>query len=182
MCADKDYIEENIDVVNRAYKARDYYWNSRRFVVLKKFLEGKTKTISIGCGSYEPVILKTSYALDIAPNCEAYLKELDYQGIFVLGDCRKIPFKDKEFDAAVCSEVLEHLPTMDDVKKTIKEVARISNNWLFTTPCHPIGPLNTEPTHKRAFSLADIHTLFQNYKFTFSKDDIYFYIQYVEKK
>jgi len=172
------YITENINVVNRSFKARKLYENSERFKILIRFVGDSENSLSVGSGSYEPIIIGTNAAIDIAPNAEHYLRELGWTGKFVLGTAENMPFKNKEFDTAVCSELIEYLPTMDSVQKTIKEVARVSNRWIFTTPCNPLGPKNTEPTHKRAFTLADLRILFQRYKVNIWKDNLYWYIKY----
>lgn len=180
----KTYLDENIDVVERSFKARKIYWDSHRFQVINEYIHksvayteyGKDKIISLGSGPYEPVRINANYALDIAPNARKYLKEVGFKGKFILADCKEIPNKDKFYDVGVCSEVLEHLLTMDDVMQVIREVERTCKMWIFTTPCNPLGARNTEPTHKRFLGQDILKKLFKDYKVFITKDKIYYYI------
>lgn len=181
---DKQYLDENIDVVERSFKAKKFYWDSNRFEVIKGYIlksvkytqYGKDKIISIGSGPYEPVRIGSNYALDIAPNAKKYLKEVGYKGKFILADCKEMPCKDKFFDVGVCSEVLEHLVTMEDVVQVIREVERTCKMWIFTTPCNPLGPKNTEKTHKRFLNKDKLEFLFKAYKVFITRDKTYYYV------
>jgi uncharacterized protein YbaR (Trm112 family) len=54
-------------------------------------------------------------------------------GRFVVGDIQQLPFKDKAFDYAYCSAVLEHLPCPE---KACSEIARIAASGLIRTPSY----------------------------------------------
>jgi len=48
---------------------------------------------------------------------------------------KRLPFKDKEFDLAICQEVLEHLPNPGTA---LKELFRVAKNVIYTLPkMHP---------------------------------------------
>lgn len=119
----------------------DYYYNKKiadyvkaRLDKIKSFLGSDEKTISIGCAGYEPIYLNTSHAVDIVSKCYTILREHGYKGEFFCCSCDAMPFPDKFFDCAVCSETIEHLPELDDVRRTFLEVDRVAKRWIFTTP------------------------------------------------
>ena len=66
-----------------------------------------------------------------------YIKYLTRMGLkAILGDVRLgLPFKDKEFDLAICQEVLEHI---ENPGTGLQELCRVAKNVIFTLPkLHP---------------------------------------------
>lgn len=177
-----DYIREQEDVIHRNYKYRTLYWTTERFIKLRAFCQGCKKSLSIGCGGYEPFVIQATHALDVSPIAKEYLDILDWKGVFVVGSCTDLPFKDKEFDAAVCTEVIEHLPTLWMVEQTFREIDRVAKKWIVTTPCNPLGPLNTEPTHKFAFTMEELFKFLPGVEVCINKDALYWYVIRDEKK
>jgi SAM-dependent methyltransferase len=52
---------------------------------------------------------------------------------FASGDLLALPFADRQFDAVICLEVLEHLP---DPAKGLAELERVSREWLVLSVPH----------------------------------------------
>ena len=52
-----------------------------------------------------------------------------------VGDIRKLPFKNGEFDTILCAEVLEHIP-FDDFKKALKELYRVCRRYVVVSLPH----------------------------------------------
>ncbi len=91
----------------------------------------------VGCGA------NLAYDLKIAEN-GTRVTAVDFSGAFlamaprhprialVQGDAVGLPFRDRYFDAVVCSETLEHVP---DDAAAVSEIARIlrAGGWLFAT-------------------------------------------------
>lgn len=50
-------------------------------------------------------------------------------GAAVLGDVRALPFTDRAFDVAVCSQVLEHMP-FSEFEKSLRELRRVTDKGL----------------------------------------------------
>ncbi len=58
----------------------------------------------------------------------------------VVGDVRKMRlFRDKEFGACMASHVLEHLPTLDDLERAVREMWRVADTVCIA------GPAKTSP-------------------------------------
>ena len=156
----KEYIAECEDCVFRNFQQIDGDRRSdrvqERIKIIQDFCKGAKKILSVGCGAHEPIDINATHAIDVAQNSEAFLRKQGWKGSFYLGSCDNFPIPwgktapkgEKKFDVAVCSEVIEHLPDLDIVTTTFKEVNRVARRWIFTCPDWK----GTEPTHKRAFT------------------------------
>jgi len=156
---DAEYVAENIDVVRRNYKNRRFRKRHPQFQIVLPFISGSRKILSVGGGAVEPSVIKATHLIDIAPNAGELARFMKWKGYFKVGSSTDIPAPDKYFDVAVCREVLEHLPTLDDVKKTLHELDRVAKKWIATTPAYPLGPKNPERTHKRFLDLETLKRL-----------------------
>lgn len=104
----------------------------------------------------------TTTGLDIfEPNVRETKKSGIYQDVIV-GDIRRLPFKDKEFDLVVCIEVIEHAEK-EDGEKMLAELERVCK-WLVlvTTPIgisvhHAYGG-NPFEEHRYIWSLQELST------------------------
>lgn len=144
--------------------------------LLAEFCKNFSRILSAGCGPYEAQVIKATHALDASTLAGHYLTWLGWQGEFRQGDVADMPYLSNSFDVAVCSEVIEHLPDEDMVVRTFAELNQISKNWIVTTPCNPLGPKNTEPTHKRAFTLTQLQEHVKMFDAKIFIDAIYFYV------
>lgn len=54
----------------------------------------------------------------------------------ILGDLRKLPFKNKSFDLVACFEVLEHLP-FADFKQALLEINRVTKKFVIISLPEP---------------------------------------------
>ncbi|MBA7715847.1 hypothetical protein ES703_124905 [subsurface metagenome] len=148
----KEYIAECEDCVFRNYKQIDGDRKSQRvqerIKIIKDFCRKSKTILSVGCGPYEPIDLNATHACDVAPNAKKYLRLHGWKGMFWIASCDLLPFRARQFDVAVCSEVIEHLPDLGIVKKTFQQVNLVAKRWIFTCP----DWLGTEITHKRAFN------------------------------
>jgi len=134
----KEYIAEQDDCVRRNVDGYKKYMKDvctyTRLHIIQEFIKGKEKILSVGSGAHEPVFMKTTHAIDVPAISGELLKQQGWPGEFKQGSCDELPYGDKEFDAAICSEVLEHLPNFEVVRKTILEVDRVAKSWIITTP------------------------------------------------
>lgn len=174
---DPEYLAENIDCASRNFKCRRFRKKHPKFEIILPFIAGSRLTLSVGGGAIEPIIIKATHVIDIAPNVAAYLKFLKYKGYFKVASCTDIPAPDKYFDAAVCSQVIEHLPEISDIKKTFSELERVAKKWIVDTPGNPLGPKNPEKTHKRFLDLKLLKDLTSKYKVQVFKHGEYHYVK-----
>lgn len=182
MIISKDYEDEQDDCVKRNL---DGYKNNikdpvtmQRLNILKAFSSGSEKLVSVGSGAFEPIFLNASHAIDIPLCTYHFLKAQCWKGEFFQCSCDGMPFADKFFDCAVCSEVIEHLPDIETVKKTFLEVARISKRFIFTTPTRDVK----EPTHKFIFTDREIALFASLVNATVEKKGLFFYVHNGKRK
>lgn len=176
----KKYIAECEDNVYRLFKQIDGDRKSQRVQdrskIIKDFCKGAKKILSVGCGPFEPIDINATHAIDVAINSRDYLREQGWKGSFFLGSCDNLMhtsgFHSPKFDVAVCSEVIEHLPDLEIVKKTFQEVNRVARRWIFTCP----DWIGTEPTHKRAFTEKMLKKVTEGLKIKIQHLGRYFYI------
>ena len=97
-------------------------------------LSSGAKVLDLGCGEGRHVHHLTmrddivSIGLDLNPDDvfkarDAWADMFDRAINLTVGDAMRLPFADNEFDAVICSEVLEHLP---DWHGAMSEIARIA--------------------------------------------------------
>jgi len=171
------YLAAEEDVVRRNFRNRRWLKRNERWGVIIPFVSRSRLILSVGGGAVEPTIINATHCVDIVPIVGHYLKLLKWNGYFRACSCTDIPAPNKYFDVAVCCEVIEHLPSIDDVKKTFKEVDRVAKRWIFTTPANPLGPMNPEPDHKRSFTIEELKTLTSKYKAEVFRSGNYHYVK-----
>jgi dolichol-phosphate mannosyltransferase len=113
------------DYEDRAYRSRiplQRYWQrARHRAVLRQMKDEPGVVLDVGCGSSRILQdLPRAVGVDVhAPK----LRYLQRRGAAVLqGSLLELPFADGAFDAAVCSQVFEHLPAGP---KPFAELARV---------------------------------------------------------
>lgn len=143
-----EYVRVQEDVIRRCTEYASHGNDPDRYGILKRFCLPYKKILSVGSAGYEPILTGSTHATDVSPVALILLKESGWKGKFKVGSCTDLPYRSKSFDCGVCTEVIEHLPSMDDVDKTFFEIDRVCKNWILTTPCKPVP----EPDHKRLFT------------------------------
>ena len=110
-------------------------YSKYRIEVLNKFIDGVNPSIDLGCGGFMPSILGTTHACDDSILAEKYLNTLGWNRDFKVVDISKpLPYGNKQFKIAVCSEVIEHFKSKKQVSMLFREIDRISEKWIVTTP------------------------------------------------
>jgi hypothetical protein len=149
---------------------------------LKRFIGTRKPSIDLGSGGFMPKFLGVTYACDDNELALEYLKKEKWNGVFEVVDLRKtpLPFGDKQFEVLVCSEVIEHLDTLDQIKNLFKEIDRISKRWVVTTP----SPFIPDRDHNFWFSPNDLFELipFEKDYYTIFQKYIHYYITNDYKK
>jgi len=176
----KKYIAEQISCIKENYKTHKFWEGSNRikdrYLTLRKFCEGAKNILCIGSGGVEPIVIGATHAVDVDILSGDMLRKQGWKGSFYVGSCDNLASgwssKGKMFDVAVCSEVIEHLPDLEDVKKTFQEINRVAKKWIVTTPHIKIN----DPGHKRVFNIKLLTECTAGLKVKITKKDIYWYI------
>jgi len=181
-----EYLAEQKDCIERNFNG--YERNINDPVTLKRlqnlisfymnFAPDRCKTISIGSGGFEAHYIGSTHACDVDSISYTLLKSLGWDGIFIVCSCDKIPYDNRYFKAAVCSEVIEHLPSKEIVRATFLELDRVAQHWLVTTPTRDVK----EPTHKFIFTEQDLRELTAGLNVQIEKQGLFFYIHDGERK
>jgi len=174
------YLEENENMQEEQWRMRNGPWQKRADVLRFEQINGLKRNakliLSVGCGPKEPIAIGATHACDIALSAEKYLRAQGWTGEFKQCSCDKLPYPDKFFDFAVMSEVIEHLPTLEDCRNAILELNRVSKRWLITTPWVNRDQGNREPTHKHFFDEKSIHALVPDWVLLMVRYDIFLFI------
>jgi SAM-dependent methyltransferase len=130
----KDYYREVetydwVDVADNLRGPEALFHRNRARAVRKlvaKHVPIGARILDAGCGTGLNLrhLPPGSIGLDINPrNVAAAAARLPDHRV-VLGDIEAMPFEDDEFDAVVCTEVLEHVPnarrSLDEIKRVLK--------------------------------------------------------------
>ena len=122
----KPHVQVNEGHYSAAYDSYEhwirYYWAIHN--VLDKRLASVLE-IGVGCGVVTSYLRKqgvqlTTFDLDPALQPD------------VLGSVTNMPFAEGQFDAVICSEVLEHMPWEHSVAG-LKEIHRVTKRYAFVT-------------------------------------------------
>lgn len=172
----KEYLAEQEDTIKRNFEG--YKKNIKdpitmdRLQTLKAFCAGANTILSVGSGGFEPVFIGASHAVDVSSASLTFLLQQGWRGSFFSSSCDALPFPDSFFDVAVCSEVIEHLPDLEAVRKTFLELDRVAQRWIATTPNKDVH----EPTHKRIFTIEQLYELTKDLNVTIEIKGIFYYI------
>jgi len=141
----KSTIQRNYELKEQILNPNSVHFD--RIKILKKFIGRSKKVIDIGCGAFMPIVLKVDFACDINKEAYEFLKKDNWKGEFKVANITKLPYKSKEFEISIASEVIEHLKNKSQVTKAFKEIDRISKEWIVTTP----SAYDRDPDHKFHF-------------------------------
>lgn len=123
-----------------------------------------SSVVDIGCG--------TGYLLSQIrelKNCTVYGLDLSPQAIQVMGERRKIegvassvppiPFKDGEYNVAICTEVMEHITDDALLASELMRIVKPGGRVIVTVPNNRWGP-EENPEHQRTYTAESLQNLF----------------------
>jgi ubiquinone/menaquinone biosynthesis C-methylase UbiE len=151
------------------WRSQMHYCDWNRFVLLAKDFKGG-KYLDVGCfNSPMPYELTRDfpeaeiYALDY---CEPLIKELQerYPEVkYVVGDAKKLPFKDGEFDYVVAGELLEHCENPSEVLKELARVVKVGGTLAVSVPLNESENEAISDEHLWSFSAEDLVIMLMGY-------------------
>jgi hypothetical protein len=127
------------DCVKRNYERKENFMrnpqNKDRLLILRKFVGIDKPSIDLGSGGFMPKFLEVSHACDDNELSGELIAKEGWKGEFEIVNLEhSLPYSDKQFKVAVCSEVIEHFKTKEGVTNLFKEIDRIAERWIVTTP------------------------------------------------
>lgn len=112
------------------------YTESKRVQIMLKELGSAGRALDAGCGEgyvLSKMVSPDAVGLDISRTAiERASKASD--ATLVLGDAERMPFSDSYFDAAICSETLEHTVNPRRVVEELSRVVRPGGKIILSTP------------------------------------------------
>ena len=127
---------ESCDYDHRAYDSLiplQRYWQRRRYVLIRKYLEGEESILDIGCGSSRIIqSLPGAVAMDVAIRKVRFLQKTNSKR--VCASTFHLPFKDHSFSQAIHSQVIEHIPLDKNIYRELNRVMKPDGNLIIGTP------------------------------------------------
>jgi ubiquinone/menaquinone biosynthesis C-methylase UbiE len=109
------------------------YWQRARFRVIRGMVDGHGRILDIGCGSSRILAsLPQAVGLDMQIRKLRWMRAPGRQ--LVAGSLLELPFADRSFDAVICSEVIEHIPTEAIDLTDMVRVLRPGGTLVLGTP------------------------------------------------
>ncbi|HLC29412.1 MAG TPA: class I SAM-dependent methyltransferase [Dehalococcoidia bacterium] len=159
-------MEESLFSVYHREEGTWWWSEGRRALVtqlLRKYGNGQARPriLEIGCGTggllKELSQWSAAYGLDVSPKALEFCLERELDCV-CLGDITSLPFRDEQFDAVVCVDVLEHV---DDDGAALREVRRIckkGGRLVATVPAFQFlwSRRDVQLHHKRRYTLGQV--------------------------
>ena len=112
------------------------YWQRRRHNIVLGMAQNYTdgRILDVGCGSSRILAdLPGAVGLDIQHPKLRYLSH-NTANPLVTGSVFQLPFRDRDFDCVICSEVIEHVPADPSPIKELLRVLRPDGALILGTP------------------------------------------------
>jgi ubiquinone/menaquinone biosynthesis C-methylase UbiE len=116
-----------------------YYTKEILNVILPKYCSGKLVDVGCGRGKYKKRFLKYCDTYTGVDNCSSeyqFLNEKDSANPDVVASVLEMPFPENEFDTAICTEVIEHVPNpfvlVAEIARVLKPGGHLilSSGWI----------------------------------------------------
>ena len=96
--------------------------------------------LDVGCGTGYITNIMANELKSTIIGCDVNTNRISFANAnfgqeVVLADVKRLPFKDSSFDIVVASEIIEHIPRVDEVLLEIRRVAK--KNAIITVPNEP---------------------------------------------
>lgn len=136
------------------------WYNNWLYLLIKEHLKGEILEIGAGIGNFTNLLAKKGEVTAIDVSSE-YIKELkNLHGEIAeigFGDIEegKYFFNNKEFDSAVCLNVLEHIKNDNKALKNIYNLLKPGGRFVLLVPAHSFayGELDKNLGHERRYTI-----------------------------
>jgi len=164
----KEYIALQEDTIKRNFDTHFSFFKNpyikNRYLALREFCQGCKTILSVGSGGVEPIAINATHACDVSKIAGDLLKKQGWKGVFFISSCddidKSVIADGYKFDVAVCSEVIEHLPDLEIVKKTFLELDRVAKKWIVTTPnADVVKPESQDKSHINFWNVEKIRSI-----------------------
>ena len=118
----------------------------------KKFLDRESKILVVGSGRIAKVKGPKVVNVDIRP----------FESVAVVCDAQALPFRDGEFDAVVCHQVLEHVPDADRAVVEMHRVLKPGGRVIVTVPFY--FPFHASPHDYRRWTVPGMRQTFSAFE------------------
>lgn len=152
------------------------------------YLTPRSSVLDVGCGAgaYGPALIAAGHqwtGLEIDPDCLGLLEKRGLPFRKIESGAEKFPCGDKEFDQAICIEVIEHI---DHPERFLEEISRVvRHRALFSVPNTEVIPYfkdwesvpwhMLEGDHKNFFTRSSLRELLAPH---FSRVEVFSYIEH----
>ncbi len=130
------YSYFSADYDQRAFYSRiplQKYWQRKRYEIILGFLGESSSVLDIGCGTSMVIMaLPEAVGLEVAFKKLRFLRQLGRR--LTAGVLKRLPFKDRQFDQVICSEVIEHIHMEEISFEEMKRVLRPGGTLVIGTP------------------------------------------------
>jgi dolichol-phosphate mannosyltransferase len=127
---------ESADYDDRAFDSRipvQRWWQRRRYGIVLGLLGRAERVLDAGCGSSK-ILEALPHAVGLDLNFTPLRFRRRTNRLLVNGDVHALPFREAAFDAAVSSEVLEHVPYDPRIFRELARVLAPGGTLVVGTP------------------------------------------------
>ena len=140
--------EDMIKLKDKGYHSED----------ILRFLNPHGKIADLGCGRgrHAEYFTKRGFSVTGVDISQEALNQVNPIVKTVLADATNLPFEDGEYDAVLCSEVLEHLAEPIDCVKEVHRVLKPGGVAVFTSPSLNIPKNILIPLCRKLMGISDV--------------------------
>ena len=127
---------ESADYDDRAFSSRiplQRWWQRRRYAIVLALLGRAERVLDVGCGSSK-ILEALPHAVGLDLRFEPLRFRRRTNRWLVQGGVQALPFRDRAFDAVICSEVLEHAPYDPRIFTELRRVLEADGVLVLGTP------------------------------------------------
>lgn len=122
--------------IHRIYGFFFLCFRRRRMRAFQEIMRPRPEERIVDVGGYHG-FWESSSVPSFVTCCNLHMPSCGYDTArfaYVIGDGRKLAFRDKEFDIAFSNSVIEHVGSFEDQRKFAEEIRRVGRSYWVQTP------------------------------------------------